>query len=114
MQRGEDIIFVLEIRLANVDLGLAHANLVYSLSGESLGESREQMVSPVVFTSSHLLFHNSGLLELIVNRFGSVTIYSEQMGGSSDRVSLPDCFKELLPHGITDDCIDLVYALSRL
>ena len=79
-----------------------------------MAEPGEHVVPSVVFTGSHLLFHDAGFLKLVVNRFGSVTINAQNVRGSADRVCLPDRFEELLPLGVADDCVDLVDALSSL
>lgn len=72
------------------------------------------MVPPIVFAGSDLLFNDSGLLVLVVDRFCSITINSKEVRGSADGICLPDGLKELLPLRVADDGVDLVDALPCL
>ena len=84
------------------------------IDGESLRESGEHVVSPIVFAGSDLLFNNSGLLELVVDGFCSIAVNSEEVSGPTDGICLPDSFKQLLPLTIGYDGVDLVEAFSGL
>ena len=50
----------------------------------------EEVVFSVILAGSHKLFDYAGLLELVVDRFGSVTINSQPMSSSSNRVGFGD------------------------
>ena len=109
----EEIGFVQAFGRATVELGEVHA-VVLHVGGESLRESGEHVVSPIVFAGSDLLFNNSGLLELVVDGFGSIAVNSEEVSGSTDGICLPDSIKQLLPLAIGYDGVNLVQAFSGL
>ena len=94
-------------------MGVAHV-VVAHIDGESLRESGEHVVSPIVFAGPDLLFNDSGLLELVVDGFGSIAVNSEEVSGPSDGICLPNSFEQLLPLAIGYDGVDLVEAFSGL
>ena len=113
LQISEKVHLALAVSLHANHLVKVHV-LVRDVNALVTMELGEHVVPPVVFTGPHLLFHNSGLLELVIYRFRRVTVDSQNVRGSADWVRLSYSFEELLPLGVADDCVDLIKALSSL
>ena len=74
----------------------------------------EVELSSVVFACPDQLLHNTGLLELIINRFGSVSINSNLHGGSPNGICFCNECEEFFALLITDYCIDLADTVPRM